>query len=55
MGEYRSDIFYVEEPTVCKRSKEIYSKYVQVGNTGAMEPSKANKDLYRLYVKQLYQ
>ena len=55
LGEYRSDMYIVEEPTVSKRSKDVYSRYVQCGQSGPSEPSKANRDMYRMYVKQLYQ
>lgn len=54
LGEYRSDIYYVEEPTVSKRSLEMYIKYVKCGVHGASEPSPANKEIYRNYVRKLY-
>lgn len=54
LGEYRSDIYWVEEPTVSKRSHELYIQYVKCGLQGASEPSHANKEIYRNYVRQLY-
>lgn len=54
IGEYRSDIYCVEEPKVSHWSRELYEKYVYCGMYGALEPSSANKEIYRNYVKQLY-
>ncbi|XP_053397706.1 polyphosphoinositide phosphatase-like isoform X2 [Mercenaria mercenaria] len=54
LGEYRSDIYCVEEPSVSKRSLELYVQYVNCGIHGASEPSAANKEIYKSYVRQLY-
>ena len=54
VGEYKSDIYNVEQPTVSHRSKELYVKYVRCGREGATDPPEANKEVYRNYVKMLY-
>ncbi|KAL4232644.1 phosphatidylinositol-3 [Mactra antiquata] len=53
-GEYTGDIFCVEEPTVSKKSTEIYERYVQCGNHGAVKPSIKCKEIYSRYVRQLH-
>ncbi|XP_060590495.1 polyphosphoinositide phosphatase-like isoform X1 [Ruditapes philippinarum] len=55
LGEYRSDIYCVEEPSVCKRSSALYVQYVNCGMHGASEPSAQNKEIYRNYIRKLYQ
>ncbi|XP_052243737.1 polyphosphoinositide phosphatase-like isoform X1 [Dreissena polymorpha] len=54
LGEYPGDIYGVEEPEVSKRSMDVYIRYVQCGLGGASEPSAANKEIYRNYIRQLY-
>ncbi|XP_052810546.1 polyphosphoinositide phosphatase-like isoform X2 [Mya arenaria] len=54
LGEYTSDIYSVEEPTVSHTSLDVYFRYVECGMAGASDPAPANRDIYRNYIKQLY-